>query len=359
MIYYIYILSGPLKNTKFSLVPEHYLIYLYKKHHEINDNNEEKATLYIPCDNEQKEIIISLTLSDESKDSIQYTIENSIEKNEIGNIFNLNLDEPLYINDIPILFISKESNLSLPTFQRKKIKQPIKYKKIVIGIFIFIILLSSSLFFIIPKKSEQEIAKQSMDNLLSFNGFHGQNGYYCIVDDSFFPEENIIDEKNKFQSIDRSTINKNLNNKNKHIINIIFKDNQKPIINFLYHNASEEKKIIESIDKIFPSNCKPNIHALSLPNIIENINNFSFIQEIGYTIQEQKNKVIFIFDDKLSKDDKVKLESFIKKQTTIFGRKFIAYDEKISDPNLSNKGILQEDGGYIFINDKHRYFPQG
>ena len=61
----------------------------------------------------------------------------------------------------------------------------------------------------------------------------------------------------------------------------------------------------------------------------------------------------------LSRESKIKFEQFIKKQTSIFGRKFIFYRENIGNPALINKATLQEENGYIFIDSQHRYFPKG
>ncbi|HGN9120370.1 TPA: hypothetical protein ACK1SE_003326, partial [Proteus mirabilis] len=89
------------------------------------------------------------------------------------------------------------------------------------------------------------------------------------------------------------------------------------------------------------------------------INKLNFTKTIGYTIEEKNNGLIFIFDDELSVNDKEKFNAYIKKQTAIFGRKFIFYRENKVNINLKNKAMLQEDNGYIFLDNQHRYFPQG
>ncbi|UEQ27192.1 hypothetical protein [Proteus mirabilis] len=54
-----------------------------------------------------------------------------------------------------------------------------------------------------------------------------------------------------------------------------------------------------------------------------------------------------------------KFNAYIKKQAAFFGRKFIFFRENKVNINLKNKAMLQEDNGYIFLDNQHRYFPQG
>ncbi|MER1938778.1 PrgH/EprH family type III secretion apparatus protein, partial [Proteus terrae] len=133
----------------------------------------------------------------------------------------------------------------------------------------------------------------------------------------------------------------------------------KPIINFIYHNDKEKLKIIDAISSYFSKDCYPIIKEISISSIINDINELELTKTIGYTIEEKNNGLTFIFDDLLGKENKEKLDTYIKKQTTIFGRKFIFYRENISNPILKNKATLQEERGYIFLDNQHRYFPQG
>ncbi|MCS6732884.1 hypothetical protein NOM07_10955, partial [Proteus terrae] len=136
-------------------------------------------------------------------------------------------------------------------------------------------------------------------------------------------------------------------------------DKTKPIVNFIYHNDNEKLKIIGAIKNYFSENCYPTINEISIPSIINDINKLELTKTISYTIEEKNNGLTFIFDDLLDTKNKAKLDTYIKKQTAIFGRKFIFYRENISNPILKNKATLQEDRGYIFLDNQHRYFPQG
>ena len=352
MFYYIYILTGPLKNTILPLVSTHYFISLYNnKTKEINDK---KATLYIPCNKEIEERTLSITLDPINIKNNKVKIENSVHQHEIDTEFSLEIEKPFYLNDNPIFLISRNNNLAISNIDLKKKRNSITMKKILLTVLIFIITLSISLFYFIKSPSEKKLNKPVIKSL-NFKGYQGNNGYDCIYDKLFLESKN---SDNKKVYIDLNNVNNTLSKNNK-ITNIVLNEKQKPIIKFIYHNELEKLKITEEINKNFTLDCQPMINPLSLSKIIEDINNFSFSNKVSYIIKEKKNGIVFVFDDKLSQESKLILDDYIKKQTTNFGRKFISYHESISVPNLGNKTTLQEDKGYIFINNQHRYFPQG
>lgn len=358
MFYYVYILHGPLKGTIFPLTANHYFISLYKNQSE--DINNDSAVLHIPCYEEAEEKTLSITLDTSDIKNNKIKIENSKITDEIGKEFKLEIDKVFYLNDIPIFLISNKDNSPLSSIHLKKTKKISKNKKITIGTFLLIILpLISFFLFISPSPTAsievKKIAPNSLENL-NLKGFNGKNDYYCVYDDTFSEWRKKPQIYSNVIYIDIKNIKSSLNNK---IYNLILKNKQKPIINFIYHNENEEVSIIKTINKSFSLNCQANINKFSLPKIIDDINKFSFTQSIGYTIQEKKNGIIFIFDEKLTSGNKAILDNYIKKQTSIFGRKFIFYNENINDIYLKNKSMLQEDKGYIFINNQHRYFPQG
>ncbi|HEI9876904.1 TPA: hypothetical protein SLN74_003368, partial [Proteus mirabilis] len=190
------------------------------------------------------------------------------------------------------------------------------------------------------------------------NEFKGENGYLCIYTEPY-SSKNLIkdsDSKTKISFLNKEKIIKLATN-NK--IHVTLKDNTKPIVSFFYYNKNEKLKIIQAINDNFPKNCQPIIKELSIAKIVEEINKLNFTKTIGYTIEEKNNGLIFIFDDKLSVNDKEKFNAYIKKQAAFFGRKFIFYRENKVNINLKNKAMLQEDNGYIFLDNQHRYFPQG
>ncbi|QAV22741.1 PrgH/EprH family type III secretion apparatus protein [Proteus hauseri] len=358
MFYYIYILHGPLKGTIFPLTASHYFISLYKNKSE--DINADSAVLHIPCYEEVEEKMLSITLDKSNVKNNKIKIENSKIADEIGKKFQLEIDKVFYLNDIPVFLISNKDNSPLSSIHLKKTKKISKNKKITVGTLLLIMLTLISFFlFMSPSPiSPIEVKKIALNSLedLNLKGFNGKNNYYCIYDDTFSEWRKKYQINSNIIYIDIKNIKSSLNNK---IYNLTLKNKQKPIINFIYHNENEKISIIKIINKSFPSNCQANINRFSLPKIIDEINKFSFTQSIGYTIQEKKNGIIFIFDEKLTSGNKSILDNYIKKQTSIFGRKFIFYNENIDDIYLKNKSILQEDKGYIFINNQHRYFPQG
>lgn len=356
MLYYIYILSGPLKGTIIPLPPNRYSLFLYNKECIENKEENDKTILYIPCDKQGDEKKLAIILDEDNSENNKYRIESSLIPKEIDKEYLLKLDSPIYSNDIPIFFISDKSDLSLTSFHfKKKKKIGIKNKKIIL-LLILITLFFIALVFYIKRPLEEKIIP-TVSRSLNFKGFQGENGYYCVYDDLYPTSkiENTLDTKiiylEKIKNLSTGNNHKN--------IHVILKDKFKPIISFFYHNESEKLRIIKTIDANFSKNCQPTIKGISIPNIINNINEFELTKTIGYTIEEKNNGLTFIFDDALNVSNKEKLDTYIKKQTAIFGRKFIFYRENISNPMLKNKATLQEDRGYIFLDNQHRYFPQG
>ncbi|MCM2368166.1 hypothetical protein [Proteus sp. FZP2095] len=358
MFYYIYILSGPLKGATVPLPPNHYSFFLQNKEPYDNKEENENRVLYIPCDNKECEKKLAIILDENNSENNKYKIESSFLSKEVDKEYSLSLEKPVYFNDIPIFLVSKKSDFSLNSSHFKKNKMPlITLKKIFTLLMLFILVLITFLFYINnPKeKSTTSIISKS----LNFKGFQGKNGYYCIFDDSYSPstEKNSL-ENNVFYIDKRKIENLIIENSYKKT-HSIFKDKHKPIINFIYHNDKEKLKIIDAISSYFSKDCYPIIKEISISSIINDINELELTKTIGYTIEEKNNGLTFIFDDLLGKENKEKLDTYIKKQTTIFGRKFIFYRENISNPILKNKATLQEERGYIFLDNQHRYFPQG
>ncbi|MEQ4924308.1 hypothetical protein [Proteus hauseri] len=357
MFYYIYILHGPLKGTIFPLTSDRYFISLYKN--KSKNINNDKATLYIPCDDKVEEKTLSVTLDKDNIKNNTIKIENSKIKDDIEKPFLLEIDKIFYLNDIPIFLISNKNNSPLSPSHFKKFKRKFDTKKMIVGIFALIILPLIVFTLFMPHSEPKEIASTSLDSL-NFKGFNGENDYYCIYDNLFPDEMKSTKTNSNIIYIDTSNINSLFNEENNNkIYNLILKDKQKPTINFIYHNEYEKTNIIKAINKVIPLNCQINSYGLSLPKIIDDINKLSFIKETSYTIQEKKNGIIFIFDDSLTSENKTIIDNYIKKQTAIFGRKFITYHENISNPDSNYQATLKEEKGYIFINNQHRYFPQG
>ncbi|QIG04613.1 hypothetical protein [Proteus sp. ZN5] len=358
MLYYIYILSGPLKGAIVPLPPNHYSFFLQNE--EINDKKEdnEKMVIYIPCDNKVCKKKLAIILDENNSENNKYIIERSFIPEEVGKEYLLPLNTPVYSNDIPIFLVSNKSDFPLNSshFKNNK-KRWITSKKILISLALLIPLIIVFIFYI--NKPIEKSATPIISKSLNFKGFQGENGYYCIFDDSYVTSKVNSDSENKVFYIDKRKIeNLAIGNNNKKI-HLILKDKAKPIINFIYYNDNEKLKIIDAINSHFSKNCYPTIKEISIPNIINDINTLELTKTIGYTIEEKNNGLTFIFYDVLDRNNKGKLDTYIKKQTAIFGRKFLFYRENISNPILKNKATLQEDNGYIFLDNQHRYFPQG
>lgn len=358
MLYYIYILSGPLKGAVVPLPPNHYSFFLQNE--ETNDNKEknEKSVLYIPCDNKECKKKLAIILDENNSENNKYIIERSFIPEEVGKEYLLSLNTPVYSNDIPIFLVSNKSDFPLNSshFKNNK-KRWITSKKILISLALLIPLIIVFIFYI--NKPIEKSATPIISKSLNFKGFQGENGYYCIFDDSYVTSKENSDSENKVFYIDKRKIENLAIGNNHKKIHLILKDKTKPIVNFIYHNDNEKLKIIDAINNHFSENCSPTIKEISIPRIINDVNKLELTKTIDYTIEEKNNGFVFIFDDLLERKNKEKLDTYIKKQTAIFGRKFIFYRENISNPMLKNKAILQEDRGYIFLDNQHRYFPQG
>lgn len=361
MLYYLYILEGPLKNTKLALTSNSYTFFLYNKKEKQEkekkeDNN--NISLYIPCDDENLVRTINVIL-DNNEENNKFIIKNSsIEtKTDIEN--RIKFEEPIYINDIPIFFISRKNDLSLSSLVFKRKKKSVKNKILLyITLIILLIIVFFITFFLFVKKTKSiQTTPIEMVSTSEYYGYKGLDNHYCIYNtQNLKSSEN---EKNQFFYIDIKKISDLFNNQNKKINNLIFKDKEKPKLIFIYHNNSEKEKIVETVRHYFSPYCQANIVPIPIANIIEDVNKLPFTKEIGYQIQEEKRGIVFIFDEKLNTQNKIQFDSFIKKQTSIFGRKFIFFHENIANPSLSNKAVLQENNGYIFIDSQHRYFPKG
>ncbi|AYY82075.1 MULTISPECIES: hypothetical protein [Proteus] len=358
MLYYVYILGGPLKGITIPLPPNHYSFFLQNEEYNDNKEENEKTSIYIPCNSQKCKKKLSIILDGDNIGNNKYKIESSFVQNEIGNEYPLILDEPIYTNDIPIFLVSDQSHLRLDSshFKKKKNKWVINKK---IGTLLIFIILFFIVFFFYTNRSLKEKNTEIVSKSLNFKGFKGDNGYYCIYDDLYptlNPKNNL--ENNVFY-IDRKKIEHLLIDNKYKKTHLILKNKDQPIINFIYHNENEKSKIISTINNLFSEHCHPIINGISIPNIINDINKLELSKTISYTIEEKNSRLTLIFDDLLNSNNKQKLDTYIKKQTAIFGRKFIFYRENISNPILKNKATLQEDRGYIFLDNQHRYFPQG
>lgn len=357
MLYYIYILNGPLKETIIPLPPNSYSLYLYNKECIENKEENEKTTLYIPCDKQEDEKKIAIILDEHNSENNKYKIENSLIQKEIDKEYPLKIDSPIYSNDIPFFFISDKYDLSFSSFHFKKNNNKGILNKKIILLSILIILFFTLLIFYIKRPTIEENNTSTVSISLNFKGFKGDNGYYCVYDELYSTSKIKDTLETKIIYLEKI---KTLSTGNRHKnINIMLRDRLKPIVSFFYHNESEKLRIVNTINAKFTKNCQPTIKEISIPDIINDINEFELTKTIGYSIEEKNNGLTFIFDNTLTIKNKEILDTYIKKQTAIFGRKFIFYREKISNPMLKNKAILQEDRGYIFLDNQHRYFPQG
>ncbi|HDT2998728.1 TPA: hypothetical protein QHL53_000921 [Proteus mirabilis] len=357
MLYYIYVLSGPLKGIITPLLPNQYSLILHSTEHIENKVENEKLTLYIPCNKKEHEKIITIILDEHNTKNNKYKIEDSLNSKEISKELPLELDKPIYINNLPIFLISYKDDLSITSFDLNSKKWTINRKIIVSFILVIVFFIISFSFINVSKPLEKKPKELTFKSIYS-NEFKGKNGYLCIYiapyDSKNLIKNSELKTKNLFLNKEK-IIRLTTNNK----IHVTLKDNTKPIVSFFYYNKNEKLKIIQAINENFPKNCQPIIKELSIAKIIEDINKLSFTKTIGYTIEEKNNGLTFIFDEELNVNDKEKFNTYIKKQTAIFGRKFIFYRENKVNNNLKNKAMLQEDNGYIFLDNQHRYFPQG
>lgn len=357
MLYYIYVLSGPLKGIITPLLPNQYSLILHSKEHIENKIENEKLTLYIPCNKKEHEKIITIMLDEHNTKNNKYKIEDGLISKEISKELPLELDKPIYINNFPIFLISHKDDLSITSFDLSSKKWTIN-RKIIVSFILVIVFFIVSFTFMNGSTTLQNKPKELAFKSIYLNEYKGENGYLYIYTEPY-SSKNLIkdsDSKTKILFLNKEKIIKLATN-NK--IHVTLKDNTKPIVSFFYYNKNEKLKIIQAINDNFPKNCQPIIKELSIAKIVEEINKLNFTKTIGYTIEEKNNGLIFIFDDELSVNDKEKFNAYIKKQAAIFGRKFIFYRENKVNINLKNKAMLQEDNGYIFLDNQHRYFPQG
>ncbi|WOO49393.1 PrgH/EprH family type III secretion apparatus protein [Hafnia alvei] len=358
MLYYIYILSGPLKETIIPLPPNHYSFILQSDEDQDRKEENDKVVLYIPCDKVECKKKLAIILDENNSENNKYIIQHSLIPEEVGKEYSLPLNTPIYSNDIPIFLMSDNNDFTLDSSYFKKNKKKIFTRKKIFILLILTILFSISFIFYINRTIEKKNVS-TLSKSQFFKGFQGKNGYYCTFDNSYITSKEKIGPENKIFYIDKSKIENLVIKGSYKKIHLILNDKTKPIVNFIYHNNNEKIKIIDAINSHFSENCYPTIKEISIPNIINDINKLELTKTIGYTVEEKNNRLTFIFNNELSASNKEKLNTYIKKQTAIFGRKFIFYRENISNPMLKNKAILQEDRGYIFLDDQHRYFPQG
>ncbi|MCD4599995.1 helix-turn-helix domain-containing protein [Proteus mirabilis] len=96
MLYYIYVLSGPLKGIITPLLPNQYSLILHSKEHIENKIENEKLTLYIPCNKKEHEKIITIMLDEHNTKNNKYKIEDGLISKEISKELPL---EHLIINE--------------------------------------------------------------------------------------------------------------------------------------------------------------------------------------------------------------------------------------------------------------------
>ncbi|WP_254369198.1 hypothetical protein [Proteus mirabilis] len=250
MLYYIYVLSGPLKGIITPLLPNQYSLILHSKEH------------------------------------IENKIEDGLISKEISKELPLELDKPIYINNFPIFLISHKDDLSITSFDLNSKKWTINRKIIVSFIFVIAFFIVSFTFMDVSKLLENKPKELAFKSSYS-NEFKGENGYLCIYTEPY-SSKNLIkdsDSKTKISFLNKEKIIKLATN-NK--IHVTLKDNTKPIVSFFYYNKNEKLKIIQAINDNFPKNCQPIIKELSIAKIVEEINKLNFTKTIGYTIEEKK-----------------------------------------------------------------------
>lgn len=82
MLYYIYVLSGPLKGIITPLLPNQYSLILHSKEHIENKIENEKLTLYIPCNKKEHEKIITIMLDEHNTKNNKYKIEDGLDTSD-------------------------------------------------------------------------------------------------------------------------------------------------------------------------------------------------------------------------------------------------------------------------------------
>ncbi|WP_109938075.1 hypothetical protein, partial [Proteus mirabilis] len=234
MLYYIYVLSGPLKGIITPLLPNQYSLILHSKEHIENKIENEKLTLYIPCNKKEHEKIITIMLDEHNTKNNKYKIEDGLISKEISKELPLELDKPIYINNFPIFLISHKDDLSITSFDLNSKKWTINRKIIVSFIFVIAFFIVSFTFMDVSKLLENKPKELAFKSSYS-NEFKGENGYLCIYTEPY-SSKNLIkdsDSKTKISFLNKEKIIKLATN-NK--IHVTLKDNTKPIVSFFYYN---------------------------------------------------------------------------------------------------------------------------
>ncbi|HGN1420746.1 hypothetical protein NAB42_13455 [Proteus mirabilis] len=230
MLYYIYVLSGPLKGIITPLLPNQYSLILHSKEHIENKIENEKLTLYIPCNKKEHEKIITIMLDEHNTKNNKYKIEDGLISKEISKELPLELDKPIYINNFPIFLISHKDDLSITSFDLNSKKWTINRKIIVSFIFVIAFFIVSFTFMDVSKLLENKPKELAFKSSYS-NEFKGENGYLCIYTEPY-SSKNLIkdsDSKTKISFLNKEKIIKLATN-NK--IHVTLKDNTKPIVSF-------------------------------------------------------------------------------------------------------------------------------
>ncbi|HGN0424163.1 TPA: hypothetical protein ACKRKI_001702 [Proteus mirabilis] len=230
MLYYIYVLSGPLKGIITPLLPNQYSLILHSKEHIENKIENEKLTLYIPCNKKEHEKIITIMLDEHNTKNNKYKIEDGLISKEISKELPLELDKPIYINNFPIFLISQKDDLSITSFDLNSKKWTINRKIIVSFILVIVFFIVSFTFMNFSQPLENKPKELAFKSLYS-NEFKGENGYLCIYTEPY-SSKNLIkdsDSKTKISFLNKEKIIKLATN-NK--IHVTLKDNTKPIVSF-------------------------------------------------------------------------------------------------------------------------------
>ncbi len=156
MLYYIYVLSGPLKGIITPLLPNQYSLILHSKEHIENKIENEKLTLYIPCNKKEHEKIITIMLDEHNTKNNKYKIEDGLISKEISKELPLELDKPIYINNFPIFLISHKDDLSITSFDLNSKKWTFNRKIIVSFIFVIAFFIVSFTFMDVSKPLENK-----------------------------------------------------------------------------------------------------------------------------------------------------------------------------------------------------------
>ncbi|MEH1462076.1 hypothetical protein V7I52_21090, partial [Proteus mirabilis] len=208
------------------LLPNQYSLILHSKEHIENKIENEKLTLYIPCNKKEHEKIITIMLDEHNTKNNKYKIEDGLISKEISKELPLELDKPIYINNFPIFLISHKDDLSITSFDLNSKKWTINRKIIVSFIFVIAFFIVSFTFMDVSKLLENKPKELAFKSSYS-NEFKGENGYLCIYTEPY-SSKNLIkdsDSKTKISFLNKEKIIKLATN-NK--IHVTLKDNTKP-----------------------------------------------------------------------------------------------------------------------------------